>query len=76
MPEVNPETMKLINEFHAIACSAKASAELSTEKMNTPYERLSSEILKRDRIIAELEAEIEEQVNVIISQKEQLQRGY
>jgi hypothetical protein len=74
MSEVSAETMVLVGEVHQIACDLKESGYAAIGKMNTLYERLLSEIVKRDKLIEELETEIQEQIDVIISQKNQLKR--
>lgn len=73
---INPETMKLVEEAHNMACDCKKSNLIAIDHMETLYKRLLSEICNRDKRIAELEEEIEEQVNVIIGQKNELSKRY
>jgi len=66
--------MKLIEEVHEIACDSKQYSQRATEKMNDLYERMSKEILARDKRIAELEQDVKEQVNVIIKQRDKIKQ--
>lgn len=74
MAEVSAETIDILQDVHSSACDIKESMHATTGMITVMYERLTAEIIKRDERIKELENEIEEQINVIIQQRNKIKQ--